>query len=285
MLRFLRPALLIGLFFNLDAESQAEQIEVAPQVNLYYEVQGEGEPLLFLPGWTLTSGIWREQVTVFSKSRQVWVLDPRSHGNSSKVLSGNSLAQQARDLDRFFLLNGLNQVTVVASSSAVATMLEYVRQFGNQRLRGLVFVDGSPCLLRKDDWPVGLSLDQTYEFLMNVENDRVRTTDLFIQDLFLSERSGTELDWFLKESLRTPTTIATVLAYDYHMLDRRPLLSKIAIPTLIVAAESNRQTGELMQAQIPNAKLTVLEKLGRAPFLEDPTVFNELLEKFLTALP
>ena len=55
-------------------------------------------------------------------------------------------------------------------------------------------------------------------------------TNEFIDSMFTTERSDPELEWMVKEVLRTPTTVATVMGYDYFSSDRRPLLAKIAVP-------------------------------------------------------
>ena len=79
------------LFLAYPLSLRAEFVEVAPQVKIYYESSGQGDPLLFVPGWMMTAGVWKEQVAAFSKTHRVIVMDPRGQGNSSKVLSGNTL--------------------------------------------------------------------------------------------------------------------------------------------------------------------------------------------------
>jgi pimeloyl-ACP methyl ester carboxylesterase len=262
----------------------AELLEVAPQVKIYYEMSGEGPPLLFIPGWTMTSGIWKEQVAAFSKNHRVVVMDPRCHGNSSKALSGNSLQQHARDVRRLIEGLQLGGVTIVGWSMAVAVLLEYVHQFGNDQLKALVLVDGSPSMVKKDDWPYGLTAEETYQLLMQFENQRMAKTNEFVDGMFRTERSDPELEWLVKEALRTPTTVSTLLGYDYFSTDRRPLLDKISVPTLIVVAPENQGIGEFMKSKIARSELTVFEGLGHAMFLEDPKKFNERLAEFLKSL-
>ncbi len=259
----------------------AEFVEVAPQVKIYYESSGQGNPLLFVPGWMMTAGIWKEQVAAFSKTHRVIVMDPRGQGNSSKVLSGNTLQQQAKDLRRLMESLQLDGVTVVAWSMALAVVLEYVNQFGNDRLKSVVLVDGWPSMVKKDDWPRGLTPEETNRLVLDWENNRMAKTNEFIDSMFTTERSDPELEWMVKEALRTPTTIATVMGYDYFSSDRRPLLSKIAVPTLITMTAENKEIGEFMKSQIPNSQLTVFEGLGHALFLDDPKKFNERLAEFL----
>jgi non-heme chloroperoxidase len=271
------------LFLAHPLSLRAEFVEVAPQVKIYYESSGQGDPLLFVPGWMMTAGVWKEQVATFSKTHRVIVMDPRGQGNSSKVLSGNTLQQQAKDLRRLVESLQLNGVTVVAWSMAVAVVLEYVNQFGNDRLKSVVLVDGWPSMVKKEDWPRGLTPEETNRLVLSWENNRMVKTNEFIDSMFTTERSDPELEWMVKEALRTPTTVATVMGYDYFSSDRRPLLAKIAVPTLITMTAENKEIGEFMKSQIPNAQLTVFEGLGHAMFLDDPKKFNDRLAAFLKA--
>ena len=272
---------LLRLFLANPLSLRAEFVEVAPQVKIYYESSGQGDPLLFVPGWMMTGGVWKEQVATFSKTHRVIVMDPRGQGNSSKVLSGNTLQQQAKDLRRLVESLQLNGVTVVAWSMAVAVVLEYVNQFGNDRLKSVVLVDGWPSMVKKEDWPRGLTPEETNRLVLDWENNRMVKTNEFIDSMFTTERSDPELEWMVKEALRTPTTVATVMGYDYFSSDRRPLLSKISVPTLITMTAENKEVGEFMKGQIPNSQLTVFEGLGHAMFLDDPKKFNERLAAFL----
>jgi pimeloyl-ACP methyl ester carboxylesterase len=274
-------AWLLLFFLVCPLSLRAEFLDVAPQVKLYYESSGQGDVLLFVPGWMMTAGVWKDQVAAFSKTHRVIVMDPRGQGNSSKVLSGNTLQQQAKDLRRLVEILQLNGVTIVAWSMAVAVVLEYVNQFGNDRLKSVVLVDGWPSMVKKDDWPRGLTPEDTNRLVLDWENNRMVKTNEFIDNMFTTERTEPELEWMVKEALRTPTTVATVMGYDYFSSDRRPLLSKIAVPTLITMTGENKDIGEFMKGQIPNSELTVFEGLGHALFLDDPKRFNERLAAFL----
>jgi pimeloyl-ACP methyl ester carboxylesterase len=283
--RFLKVFLLLmPAWLVLVSRARAELFEVAPQVKIYYESSGQGEPLLLIPGWTMTSGIWKEQVAEFSKTHRVIAMDPRSHGNSTKVLAGNSLNQQARDLRKLIEGLQLDRVTVVGWSMAVSVLLEYVNQFGNDRLKGLVLVDGNPLLLKKEDWPYGLTQEELHKWLTDFENDRAMQLNRFVDEMFKTDRSDSELEWIVKECSRTPTTIATVLFYDMAALDRRPYLAKISVPTLIAMAGEHKEMGETIKNKIVGAKLSVFEGLGHALFLEDPRKFNDVMSTFLKSL-
>ena len=51
-------------------------------INIYYEVSGNGYPIVFIHGGGLESGSWRSQVTFFSGRYLVITFDTRGHGKS-----------------------------------------------------------------------------------------------------------------------------------------------------------------------------------------------------------
>ena len=282
---FTKVLLVFGCLAALISSLHAELLEVAPQVKIFYESVGEGKPLVFIPGWTLTSGIWKEQVNTLSKTYRVISIDPRSHGNSSKAVTGNSLQQHAKDLRRLIEELDLKSVTLIGWSLGVATILEYVNLYDNDRLHALILVDGSPCMLKREDWPFGMTTDEAYKTLMGFENERLAQTNHFVDNLFKTDRSDSELEWIVNEAMRTPTSVATVLAYDYFYLDRRPILSKIDVPTLLIMTGENRGVGEYMKGAIQNSELSIFDGAGPALFLEDPKKFNDRVAAFLKSVP
>jgi len=67
-------------------------------VEIYYEVQGEGEPVLFAPASWWPSDTWNVTVVPFlSKCFKTIIFDCRGTGRSSKPKDGFTVAQFARD--------------------------------------------------------------------------------------------------------------------------------------------------------------------------------------------
>ena len=85
-------------------------VEVDQGVRLHYVVEGEGEPVVLLPGWPQSWYAWRFVIPLLvAEGRQVFALDPRGFGDSDLPPEGYSLAQGAHDLHVFLRQLGLDQ--------------------------------------------------------------------------------------------------------------------------------------------------------------------------------
>ena len=62
-------------------------------VEIYYEVTGEGRPLFLLPGWTCTTKFWKKNVDELSKVCKVIAMDMRGHGQSEKVMHSHRISR------------------------------------------------------------------------------------------------------------------------------------------------------------------------------------------------
>ena len=74
-------------------------------IDIYYEIHGEGEPLLLLHGGLSHSGAWHEQVLALKPHFQLILMDSRGHGRSSFDAEQISYAAMADDV--IALLNAL----------------------------------------------------------------------------------------------------------------------------------------------------------------------------------
>ena len=67
-------------------------------INMYYEVLGHGEPLLFIHGLGSSTRDWENQIDFFSKNYQVILVDVRGHGQTDKPPGSYSISMFANDI-------------------------------------------------------------------------------------------------------------------------------------------------------------------------------------------
>ena len=60
-------------------------------IELYYELHGKGEPIIFSHGWIDDCSVWRPQIEFFAKKYNVIMYDHRGHGRSDKPKGNYSI--------------------------------------------------------------------------------------------------------------------------------------------------------------------------------------------------
>jgi 3-oxoadipate enol-lactonase len=83
---------------------------------IYFEVTGQGEPLLFIHGLTSSSRSWKKQVPLFSQHYRVITFDIRGHGRSDKHIEPYSIELFASDARELMRAMGIGSAHVVGFS-------------------------------------------------------------------------------------------------------------------------------------------------------------------------
>ncbi len=248
----------------------------------YVEAGGGDRTVVFVPGWTMTAEVWREQIPYFaSRGFRVLALDPRSHGQTTRTEEGNTYQQQAADLNAFIRTLKVRRPILVGWSAGVVVLLEYVSSSEAEQPERVVLVDGGVLGFKEADYPGGMTMQQARSVVLSFQEDRAKATDQFVQGMFKSRQPQLLITEISQASMKVPTGTVVSLLMDLFTGDRRPLLPRVKVPTLIVMAENNRLLGEYLQSKIGGSKLEVIPEAGHAVFLEKPQAFNQVLESFL----
>jgi pimeloyl-ACP methyl ester carboxylesterase len=93
-------------------------------VRLYYEREGEGPELLFVPGWCCDHTFYGPQFEHFSSSHTVTSLDPRGCGESSRPHAGYDMPTLADDLAWFCEEVGIVRPVVIGHSGGGNVAIE-----------------------------------------------------------------------------------------------------------------------------------------------------------------
>jgi len=257
-------------------------IEVG-DIKMHYLDAGTGDRvLIFIPGWTMTTDIWREQVPYFSaRGFRVIALDPRSQGLTTKTESGNTYQQHAADLHAFLESLKIEHSYLIAAGSGVMTLLDYISSPEALKPEKMVFVEGGPSVLKADDFPGVMTLQQARRLVLGLQDDRAKSTEQYVRSMFKQRPPELLITDLVKSSQKTPLSAALSLFFDYVTGDRRPALLHVPVPSLIVTAPENRAVGEYMKGKIPKSSLEIIDGAGPAVYLDKSQAFNQILENFL----
>ena len=67
-------------------------------IELYYEIQGDGEPLVFLHGFSGSHQLWAPWIPTYQKSFKMILIDMRGHGASTNPSNKFTHRQSAYDI-------------------------------------------------------------------------------------------------------------------------------------------------------------------------------------------
>lgn len=264
-------------------------LELPDGVPLYYEDTGSGPAVVLIHGWTMNSTFWAGNVPALAGTNRVITLDLRGHGVSGKTPEGHTLAQYARDVRALMDALDVTDCALVGWSMGTAVILSYVRQFGCDGLRSVVFVDQSPRFLDEPGWDFplqgGYSLTDLAVFTQTVRYARPTVIKPFIEACFAAPPPADAVDAAYAETTKTPTDAALAIWWDMAYADLRPVLADVTVPALLVYGEQSKIfPGDLagwLASALPDAEPARMEHSGHAPFAEEADRFNEVVGAFL----
>lgn len=271
-----------------------EYAKLSPDLTLYYEEAGAGRlAIVFIPGWTMSSEVFERQLAYFDDSTRYRAIayDPRGQGRSSKTLDGHTYQQHGRDLAALIDHLALDDVVLIGWSSGVNDQMAYVNQFGADKLRGLVLLDGTPRATGDDntkEWVWYRRDDRDHargQFTVPLLEDRAAVSEAFATWM-LEAPTAENVRWVVDIARQTPDSIAALTnetgAYVDYEADLVALDGKV--PMLFVVREEWRDVVTTWRdAHAPSAKVAAFGK--HLMFWERSREFNEVLERFLDSMP
>ena len=122
----------VAFIFPVEAIRAQEQAQgLTASVNgmqMYYEIHGQGDPLVLLHGFTGTGRSWRNFVDDFAEHYRLIIPDLRGHGRSTNPTGRFTHRQSA--LDVFALLDqlGIERFKAMGSSTGGMTLIHMATQ-------------------------------------------------------------------------------------------------------------------------------------------------------------
>lgn len=83
---------------------------------IYYEVYGQGKPLFFLHGYTLSSKSWIPYVKDFDEDYEIYLIDLTGHGKSEAFKEALSIKSVAEDLNSLVQYLKLDKIKAIGFS-------------------------------------------------------------------------------------------------------------------------------------------------------------------------
>jgi pimeloyl-ACP methyl ester carboxylesterase len=101
-------------------------------VNLHYQIGGEGSPVVLVHGYAETGHMWRPVMADLAKAHTVIVPDLRGAGGSEKPATGYDKKTLAQDLHALVKSLGFEKVTVVGHDIGLMVAYAYAAQYPDE---------------------------------------------------------------------------------------------------------------------------------------------------------
>src|SRR5918992_4400238 len=259
-------------------------------VRLYYEEAGSGTPVVFVHEFGGDYRSWEPQVRYFSRRYRCIAFNARGYPPSDVPEDWERYSQaRARDDIRCVLdALGIQRAHVVGLSMGAFASLHFGMAYGYRALSITVAGGGygsHPAQYREFQ----AVSKKNAEIIKREGMERfVETYGRGPQRVQLEIKDPRGFEEYLRQfkehsALGAANTLLGVQCRRPSFYDLTAEMARVDVPTLIMSGDEEEPCLEvnlLMKRTIPTAALAILPRSGHAINLEEPALFNQLLEEF-----
>ena len=243
-------------------------------VNLYYEIYGQGDPLVLIAGTGISCAPWRVfQVPEFSRHYQVVIYDHRGLGRSDKPDMPYSTRLFAKDCASLMDALAIPKAHIMGHSMG-GRVAQWLALGHPEKVRSLVLSGSGSGKYRDDieDYPRGVPIESCVELIEKgyekYQHDHWGPGFMFT-DEFVRERPEVVKkfqDLIVEEVPPLKCYLRHVIARQCH--ETTELIHAITAPTLVIVGSKDTREGgtgnhvassQALAKKIPNAELVIVE--------------------------
>ena len=251
-------------------------------IKIYYEIHGEGDPVIFGNGVFSNTLGWGYQHPVFSKEYQVILYDMRGQGQSEKPEGDYSFDLHAEDQKALLDELGITEVHHVGISYGAELGLVFALKYPKM-VKSLVVcsaVSQVNTLLR--------SMCELWRYACvhaDPELFYLSTVPLNFGEIFIDKQAKL-LEAAKKRYVDLDYPPLVQLLDAFLKLDITDQLHKIQAPTCVIAGEKDilkpaYPYSKMIHDRIPNSEMHIVHGSGHAITFDKPEEFNSIVLGFL----
>jgi 3-oxoadipate enol-lactonase len=248
-------------------------------INVYYEIHGEGQPLVLIHGLGSSTRDWEFQVAEFAKSYKVITCDLRGHGQSDKPAGPYSVPMYAADVSGLLHALSISSAHIVGISLGGAIAFQFAIDYPTM-VKTLTIVNSAPTL--GDPEQAGPEVERRVGIVQKLgmrAMGQALAPNLFPKPEHAALRESFIESWAQNDPNAYIEATRSMLGW--NVVGK---LGSIQCPTLIIAADQDYSPVAVKEAYVklmPKAQLVVIPDSRHATPIEHPAEFNAALAKFL----
>ncbi len=254
-------------------------------LELYYEIEGKGEPVVLIPGFAVGRWIWFKQ-TDLAQDFRIITFDPRGVAASDNYEGSQTIALLADDLAHLLQTIGIDSAHIVGASFGGFVAQEFALKYPSMTRKlvlcctsfgGPNHIVPAPETLQALASTKGLNSEERMRanLLLAFSPEYVRTETVEV-DRVVRLRAANEVPEHVYLS-------QLQAAMNFNAEER---VEQIGVPTLVLSGDADVivpvQNSRNLAAVIPGARLCVLAGGSHTFFIEQAQEFNRIVTEFLS---
>jgi pimeloyl-ACP methyl ester carboxylesterase len=256
------------------------------EINIYYEIHGKGEPLVFIDGRNMCHKLLYKHVPVFAKEYKVISYDNRGVGKSDKPDVPYSLEIMANDLAGLMDIIGVEKAHFMGYSMGARIAEEMALSYP-ERVISLVLA----C-------PITWSAELNNQPKPPTEEEISSWVSLSPEEKARDFLSGVLSENFIKNNPKLAEKLVKIISRGYgpphaqnghahasSTYDNYRRLSQIKAPTIIISGSADRTVTpdniRILKEKLPDAELVMMEDMPHFLMWEGFNEFNRIMLDFL----
>lgn len=272
-----------------DPDSKTAKVKIGDK-ELYYEMKGTGEPMVFLHGHSFDSSMWDKQFEYFSKKYKVIRYDLRGYGNSDDPEEGKEFLH-AEDLNQLLEYLNIKKAHLVGLSLGAFVVGDFMalhpeKVFSATLASGGVYDNPGPSV------PISeIEIQKRRQEIIMLKKEGIQQfKQKWLASLLKSSgENGQSIkadlwknisQWSAWQPLHIEPRL--LLGHDVEkLLDK----DKIHFPALFIYGEKDsnysHKSSDALAKLLPKVNKVSLKDTGHMSNMENPEGFNIVLEHFL----
>jgi 3-oxoadipate enol-lactonase len=260
-------------------------------INIYYDIQGKGEPLVLIPPYTSHSIVWGRQVPFFAREYQVITVDNRGAGRSDKPAPPYTIKMMVEDLAKTLEATDVKKAHLFGISMGGAIAQQFALTYP-ERVMSLIL--GSTFASQCGPHYI-IPGAEAASFLFDME----RRKGLTPQEMGKEQLQLNFSPAFVNYVVNNPAVLSRLMADEYaaplngvmgqaaalKSFDIYEHLPEIQSPTLVIHGDSDRldpiENAHILASRIPHAELIILKNAGHMCIMDSAEEVNKAVMDFL----
>ncbi len=255
---------------------------------IYYEVYGEGKPILMLNGIMMSTMSWHPFIKAFTKTNKLILMDFFDQGKSSSMKVGYNHSLQIEAISELLKELKIDKINIAGISYGGEVGLGFAVKHPEKVEKLVLFNSAARTAPQLRE--MGHSWNQAAASGSGLAY-YLATIPIIYSPLFyeknadwMAARQTTLVDYFGNKEVRDRLVRLTDSSEDF---DVRNGLAGVTAPTLIVSAENDalipKEEQLIILGGVPNGRLVVLPNCGHASMYEQPELYVALTAGFVNA--